>query len=292
MAYQDLAAALADRANAIAEAILGEPSFRHPNEYRWGKRGSLSVRVSGKRRGFWYDHERGEGGDLVALIARERGVDRNSAYQIAKNEFLGIETRALRRPGGYRSDKHEDDDGRLRVARALRLWSEGIDIVGTPAETYLLKHRGIDVSALDLDHALRWHPRTSAILALMTSPAAAEPGGVHRTFLDADARKIERKMLGHQGIIRISSDAEVTNSLTICEGIEDALSILLSGWRPVWAATSAGAIARLPVLNAIEALTIFADLDDAGLNAAERCAEIWRANGRETAVCLLGGENG
>jgi hypothetical protein len=49
-----------------AEAIArwGEPSFRTRREWRWGRRGSLALSVSGKKRGLWYDHESGQGGRL------------------------------------------------------------------------------------------------------------------------------------------------------------------------------------------------------------------------------------
>ena len=63
--------------------------------------------------------------------------------------------------------------------------------------------------------------------------------------------------------------------------------MLLSGW-PVWAATSAGAIARLPVLAGIDALTIFADADQAGRQAAKACADRWAAHGRNVRIVAPG----
>jgi hypothetical protein len=91
-------------------------------------------------------------------------------------------------------------------------------------------------------------------------------------------------MLGRQGVIRLSPDDDVTLGLGICEGIEDGLAILFSGWRPIWVATSAGAIAKFPVLPAIESLTIFADADAAGTSAAHTCALTWGSAGREVVV--------
>ena len=59
-----------------------------------------------------------------------------------------------------------------------------------------------------------------------------------------------------------------------------------AGWSPVWAACSAGGIARFPVLPGVEALTIFADNDDggAGTRAAEACARRWAEAGREARI--------
>ena len=83
-------------------------------------------------------------------------------------------------------------------------------------------------------------------VALMTNPNAAEPCGVHRTFLNADGTKRDRKMWGKQGVVCLSPNDTVTARLGVTEGIEDGMAVLLSGWGPVWAATSAGAIERFP----------------------------------------------
>jgi hypothetical protein len=113
---------------------------------------------------------------------------------------------------------------------------------------------------------------------------SGEPIGVHRTFLDANGAKIERKMLGRQGVIRLSLDDAVTMALGITEGVEDGIAILLSGWSPVWAATSAGAVSGLSVLPGVEALTVFADADDAGMQSAEACRERWCSAGRDVVI--------
>ena len=86
-------------------------------------------------------------------------------------------------------------------------------------------------------------------------------------------------MLGPQGVVRLSPDVAVTTGLGVSEGIEDGIAVMLSAWQPVWAATSAGAISKLPVLAGVQALTIFADADAAGLHAAETCRDRWRAAG-------------
>jgi AAA domain/Toprim domain len=91
-------------------------------------------------------------------------------------------------------------------------------------------------------------------------------------------------MLGKQGVIRLSPDEAVAQGLGICEGIEDGLAVLLSGWAPVWVATSAGVIARFPVLSGFESPTVFADPDEAGMNAALACADRWDTAGRETII--------
>jgi hypothetical protein len=183
----------------------------------------------------------------------------------------------------------EEDDAKKR-GLALKIWK-----VSTPLKTaasertnftlgwkYFTERRGLHIGVLDdLSHCLRWHEGFSAVVALMTDAISNEPTGVHRTFLNPDGTKRDRKMLDKQGVVRLSPDEDVTHGLGIVEGIEDGLAVLLSGWAPVWAATSAGAIERFPVLPGVEALTIFLDRDDAGKRAAEACAERSTAAGRE-----------
>ena len=273
--------ALTYRAEDVAAALLGEPSQVSRHEQRWGRNGSLSLRRTGAKRGFWYDHERGEGGDLLHLVARERNVRLSEAITIAEHEFVGGSPPASAQIEPKPRTTEPDEDCEARVRAAGRIWADLKPPAGTLAERYFVEHRGLDVRRLDLAHALRWHADIRAVVALMTDPITSRPTGIHRTFLDPDGDKFERKMLGRQGVVRLSPNSEVTMGLGIAEGIEDSLAVLLSGWAPVWAATSAGAIARFPVLDGIEALTIFADADASGMQAAGACAARWRAAGRE-----------
>ena len=165
---------------------------------------------------------------------------------------------------------------------AQQLWVESIPLPGTLGERYFIERRHLDVPD-DLEHAIRWNARVNAVVARMTDAATNEPLGVHRTFLDTEGRKTERKMLGRQGIVRLRPDEHVTYGLGICEGIEDGLAVL-GTWCPIWVATSAGAIVRFPVLAGIECLTVFADDDRVGLDAGNACATRWRAAGKLAVV--------
>ena len=287
-----VAHALRDRAEEVSTALLGDPSSKSAHELRWGARGSRSLRRTGPKRGLWCDHELQEGGDLLDLLKRERNVSLREAIDIAEAEFLRAHARApcaqgkadKARSACSDTPKTTDDDEQARLAKAQRLWHQATSIRGSLAERYFREHRHLDVTQLEVGHALRWHGGIRAVLALMTDPISAVPLGVHRNFLGPDGAKIERKMLGPQGVVRLSPDVAVTTGLGISEGIEDALAVMLSGWQPVWAATSAGAISKLPVLAGVQALTLFADADTAGLEAAERCRDRWRAAGREVVI--------
>jgi hypothetical protein len=158
---------------------------------------------------------------------------------------------------------------------------------------YFTERRGLHVGLLDLDHVIRFHVGFSAIVALMTGAATGIPTGIHRTFLNPEATRDAVKgqkgkmMLGKVGVVRLSPDESITYGLGITEGIEDALAVLLSGWSPVWAATSAGAIKSFPVLPGIDSLTIFQDDDATGGDAANTCAQRWHDAGREVFLASL-----
>jgi putative DNA primase/helicase len=178
------------------------------------------------------------------------------------------------------------EDENKNIAPALSLWRESVPRPGTLGETYFTEHRGLKIGDLNLEHAIRYHSVHRMVIALMTDAISNEPVGIHRTFLDANGKKRERKMLGRQGVVRITPDEDVTYGLGIAEGVEDALAIALD-WGPAWAATSAGAIERFPVLSGIEHLTIFADADSAGTRAARVCADRWIAAGQEAQISNL-----
>ena len=178
-----------------------------------------------------------------------------------------------------------DDDLKRRINTARSLWKTAVPLPDTLGQRYFVERRQLRIGVLgDLHHALRWHEGIGAVVALMTDPLTNKPCGIHRTFLAADGTKSERRMLGRQGVVRLSPDDEVTLGLGITEGIEDGLAVLLSGWAPVWCATSAGAIERFPVLSGIECLTVHADCDNAGINAAQICVDRWVAAGREAVI--------
>ncbi len=176
------------------------------------------------------------------------------------------------------------------------LWRAAAAPAGTPVDAYL-RSRGLAVREAS---PLRFHPRAGrnrgcgppgpAMIALMTSPETGSPCSVHVTYLRPDGSgkapgTRAKTMLGAAGVVRLAPDAEVTLGLGLAEGIETALATAQhAGWRPVWAAASAGGIGRFPVLPGIECLTVFADADDAGLEAARACCRRWAAAGREARV--------
>jgi len=71
--------ALIDRLPQLLYELLGKPAAKTGTEWRYRRKGSLSVRVDGAKAGQWFDHEAGHGGGFVALVAHELGCDQESA---------------------------------------------------------------------------------------------------------------------------------------------------------------------------------------------------------------------
>ena len=298
-----VAARLADRIRELTEALIeGAPSHRSGTAMRFRSRGSLQVWIAGERRGKWKDHEDGEYGDALGLVAHLRRSSMRDAYDWSL-DWLGIRDgsparappRSRRKPipGAPAGPSGQPPSGSIDLAR--RLWNEAVGAPGTLVDRYLANRR----LTLPFGGApIRFHPacprgaaRLPAMLAMMTHALSVEPCGVHRTFLAADgsgkAEGQAKMMLGHAGVIRLVPDEEVTLGLGIAEGLETSLAVMQGfGWYPVWAATSAGAINTFPVLPGLEAITVFADADDhgAGVKAAVACVERWTDAGRDARI--------
>lgn len=170
---------------------------------------------------------------------------------------------------------------------------------GTLGETYL-HSRGCVIPPAD--SALRFDPaafhwpsqsKLSAIVALMTDfEDASIWRSLHFTFLAADGSgkaNVERPKLllaKHRkagAVIRLWPDDAVTDGFAVAEGIESALSAAHI-FTPIWATGDAGNMAALVVLDGMESITVFADHDEAGLNAAHELADRWRLAGRAARV--------
>lgn len=177
------------------------------------------------------------------------------------------------------------------------LSTECVGLAGTVGESYLLKRACVLPPA---DGHLRYHPALKhppsgmvgpALVALVTDAATGQPLTLHRTWILASGEKAPvdppRMLLGgHRkagGVVRLWPDEAVTMGLGLAEGIETALS-LAHAYQPVWACVDAGNLAAMPVLAGIESLMIAADHDEAGIAAAESCANRWADAGREAYI--------
>jgi putative DNA primase/helicase len=304
-----LRVALVQRAAELVIMVLGEPNSRLSSgrELRFGNRGSLAVAMDGPKAGQWYDHENGEGGDLIDLIRRERCSSFRDAITYAE-ELIGTAPQRRRRSPSPASKPISSYEQKATEC-ALRLLSEGMPIGDTPAAAFL-NWRGVLEPALEVgEEALRFHPdcpfgegtRHPCMLALMRDISSNEPRAVQRTaltqalmravsrttfaeFKEAGGR-VTRMTLGPTTgtAIKLSRDEDVTEGLAIGEGTESVLAAMRLGFRPAWALGGTSGVKSFPILSGIEALTILVDNDanGAGQAAAQQCSERWIDAGRE-----------
>lgn len=187
------------------------------------------------------------------------------------------------------------------------LWSASKRITrGSPSFRYLTEARGIDPDVvLDLEHAVRWlpdHPRgnwrSPALIALVTDIHDPEKHiNLQQTWLNqagtdkapgpGKPRLLLKDHRKKGGVVRLTEDAEVTTVLSLGEGVETCLSAITLGM-PCWAAIDADNLARFPVLDGIERLTIITDHDrnEVGQKAADELKERWAAAGRSVSTWL------
>jgi hypothetical protein len=177
--------------------------------------------------------------------------------------------------------------------RAESIWRRTAPLAGTLGARYI-ERRGCVMPPADSD--LRFLPASDkfppSLCARITDAVTARPLSLHFTRLAADGRgkagtDCDKVLLGgHRkkgGVIRLWPDECVTAALALAEGVETALAAA-HVFTPAWATVDCGNLGAFPVLAGIEALTIHADNDDAGLAAARTCAQRWAAAGREVRI--------
>jgi hypothetical protein len=276
----NLARRLGQEAEAVCRTYLfngrRQGCYWHCGDVQGTPGQSLYVHLSGARAGKWTDAATGEHGDLLDLIALNRGLALRAALDEAR-QFL-----SLPRGGEPRRDpsvSNASPSNSLDSAR--RLFAASQPVQGTLAETYL-RSRGL-VLPRDV-FALRFHPRCyyrtpsgrqtwPALIAAVTDGNGAITG-VHRTWLDPAGGKAQvdcpRRAMGcllGNGV-RFGCVRDV---LTATEGIETALALkTVMPDMPIIAALSAAHLAALILPPSLQRLYVARDYDEAGRLALER----------------------
>jgi hypothetical protein len=294
-----IARKLAEHIDQLAREILPN-GHREGAEYRCGSvageaGSSLGVHLAGNKRGIWGDFAAGIGGDALDLVRAVLGLDMPGALAWSRR-WLGLERGEVaipRRPAPPGKPEPEADPMRWQGP-----WSRARPTVGSLAEIYLAGRR------LHYDdpegQALRFHPRRArrapdsevietrpALLALLRDVRSGAPIGIINIFLCADGSDRLRDKKGKTvtgratgAAVMLSDFADVTYGLTIAEGVETSIALLMADLAPVWSCGGAGVLATFPVLGGIESVTIAGDADPAGRKAAASCATRWREAGR------------
>lgn len=196
------------------------------------------------------------------------------------------------------ADLQRAKDEAQREGRARALWGdvETLPIHGTLAETYL-RRRGITCPLPDTlrFQARGWHPSGYRLPMMVARVDGGARFAVHRTYLSADGGKASidpnKAMFGAcgGGAVQVAQD---DGPLVVAEGIETGLSLacgLLCAPATIWAALSTSGMRGLALPRIPGRLTVAADGDQPGREAANSLAS--RAEALGWRVTLLPAPN-
>ena len=229
-------------------------------------------------------------GDGFSLLQRVHGWDfRTARDRVIKAAGVGspvvrVTQPALRRgQGAVVAQQIAQPTARvLKLRRASCKTEDCDDVVAYFASRALWPHAGRSV--------LRAHPeveyfedgklagRYPSVIAEVRDVAGA-PVSLHVTYLHAgrklsnrEPRKLLSPLTGREGCaVRLTPITGDT--MGIAEGIETALAAAALHHLPVWAALNAGLLGKFTPPEKVRRLTVFADRDRAGLDAAARLTE-------------------
>lgn len=222
-------------------------------------------------------------GDVLDFVQRAHRVGlREAAELLMGGNLPSVEIAAL--PAA-------DKGSRIEEARAI--WRAAQPIAGTLAETYL-RSRGL---TLPLPASLRFarlpygtHGPTLPVLVGCVAGPDDKLCGIARIFLAPDGKgkatvAKPKLSLGHiaGGAVRL---APCARSITICEGIEDALTVQQETGRATWAALGTANLGKLVFPVKPDEVVIASDADASGQSAARKAAEAYAAQGIRTRIVL------
>jgi len=266
---------LNQRTLELAKSLFSNrPIARLRGSVRVGRNGSLSI----GRNGLFCDHETGQGGDLISLVMYALCCDFITALNWC-NSFLG-NMPATQKP----LDQKQCDDSEIkRIKKALYLWQQTQSAQNTLAELYL-RNRGINIPIPPLIRFSKqfynyttdkYHPALVAAIQNIHGKVTA----IQAIFLTEEGKKIAgdnvkaKLMFGvaKGGAIRLS---KLTESLIVCEGLEDSATILQAfPEASVWACGGTSGLINIEVPDTVTDLVIGCDNDEAGIKAARNLAE-------------------
>ena len=231
-------AALVDRLPQLLFELLGKPSAKTSTEWRYRRKGSLSVRVNSDKAGQWFDHEAGCGGGFVALVAHELGCDTDHARDWVADR-TGI------RPNGtgttkavVRAQPKTLEPTRAELAAKARHEAQQIlaDAKPAPANHPYLITKGVQPHGILIDAAGRLVIGLRDIDGIIHTVQRIDGDG-NKRFLTGGAKADHFAVIGEW--------TEGTYHLLVCEGWATGASIHEATGEPVVVAFDAGNLIRV-----------------------------------------------
>ena len=285
-------------ADGVRSSWNGHRPFHSPRPTR--RSGTSSFTVSDAK-GFFHCLGCQANGDLLEWLRRRRGIGLAEAVAILTGEDVGPRDRLRRRApvptaqgdlsGRFRS---EAEAARFRRDKARAVWGRALPFadagaLAAPVLAYLREARGI---AGPLPRSLRWnaaewHPFARAEAPCLVAAVQDDLGGfqgVWRVWVTPDgagkaelpdARDPDKTVPARMGLGPVGGGAVrlaklgADGILAVTEGIETGLAVREACTDlPVWAALSAGGLARLRVPADVQTVVLCPDNDPVGRQQA------------------------
>lgn len=296
--------ALQDRAEELFRLVWGEPEKASARDWRALESSARSMAMRGRKRGQWFDHKAGIGGDLFDLVAVEL-CDLGSAQEdfprvlreaarfcgMAEGQSIDLEALTARKAAQRAEDaRQEAADAKRKAALVKALQARSEPLTGSPAAAYL-KARGIEALPEGWSylppvpglHVLL--PEKPALVAWAIDADGTVTGGQRILITEdggkakADTRKPAFGSISGSPA-RIAAQAE-GGPLYIAEGPETAAAIAQATGFEVWAVFGAGQFAAAPAPLDRQVI-LCPDRDAPGSHAAEafnRACDVLRGQG-------------
>ena len=236
---EEISAHLQAHCKELCHHLLGSPNPRlsNSNNYRYGKKGSLSIQLS---KGVWKDFESGESGNLFELIKTQVGMtDFPDVVQYSK-DFLNITTDLPPLKPRQSINKGETAHQKKMLRKAKELYDRSKPLRGTPAEKYLKKHRGItntkNIELRSLDKIETYHGGKRTYVPALLATIFDDKGNVSsvqfikinpRTYSKDKRSDIPKMTNGaFKGYGCELNKKHDNGTIYVAEGVETGLSIL------------------------------------------------------------------
>ena len=287
--------------NAIAPDVVlrlkGEPKSKSHTEWRWGNNDSFAFYSD---KGTFSDYEAGVSGGVIDMVSHCEGLDRPQAIQWLKdNNFLTQNhSNAQQRPLIHTPKpvpkplEKPHDHGNLPYG--LKLWNESRPVPVDNNHPVRLWSKGLLAPTTPMPAAIRFHAERRLIVCCVTTlanwidayPGAPTPQASHVIAITPQGEKRfptewnggNKRTFGRVdgcGIFIIGDPSD--NTINLCEGIADALTIHQREPGAVIACltTFTKLISHYSLIKHIAAHNpvIFPDMDDAGKDSTDKLTQ-------------------
>lgn len=285
---------LADRAEELALYLFGKPTYRNRIEMRWGRKGSMRLKLRGKNGPTFYDFSEGRGGSMLDMVMV--GNDLHSSWAALEwaETWLGDGATARRKEEPRRNDTPDPEAEKEAKARAI--WDASKPLMGTAGEAYLHRRH---IRPERWPTFVRWNP--GGFLVFATTSPDNRTTAIQRVYINQDGTPVtdddgkggrtkRKRSLGprYGGAVRFSGSNR-PDVLILAEGPETALSIWFATGIETWSTIGPTHTVDLSPVPLTRTILVALDDDERNASVAKRTREkirAWRKGNRTVLTAM------